>query len=252
MVGHGHGEKIEAGTTFARETLNGRGCEYNYNDEYFHDFLQFAAQCGGTVADLGCAYGASTKRLLDAGATKVIANDICKEHLDIFYDSLNEMEKKRVQCIPGDALELEKYIPAGSLAGIIAASWLNFLTPEQIKAVFGVFYNLLQPGGKLCILAASCYSDLMESQHAQDVVAKRKAAGDQWPGLWNKAELYKGPFAHHLPDFMHCLDPDVLSREATARGFKVDKAGHFDFGSVFQALKVDGREWTGIIATKPK
>jgi len=246
---HG-GEKIEAGATFARETLNGRGCEYNYNDEYFNDFMQYAASCGGTVADLGCAYGASTKRLLNAGATKVIANDICKEHLDVFFESLTEEQKKRVQCIPGDALELEKTIPAGSLAGILAASWLNFLTPEEVSKVMGVFARLLRPGGKLCILAASCYSDLMET--AQDVVSKRKAAGDPWPGLWNKAELYKGPFAHHLPDFMHCLDPDVLQREALAVGLTIDKTGHFDFGSVFEALKVDGREWTGLIASKPK
>ena len=85
---------------------------------------------------------------------------------------------------------------------------------------------------------------------AQDVVSQRKAAGDTWPGLWSKA-LYQGPFAHHLPDFMHCLDPEVLEREGTAVGFNTEKAGYIDFGSVFQALKVDGREWAGYLAVKP-
>ncbi|GAU92337.1 hypothetical protein RvY_04431 [Ramazzottius varieornatus] len=150
--------------------------------------------------------------------------------------------------MPGNALELEGKIPAGSLAGIFAASWLNFLHPEEVTRAFKVFFNLMKPGGKLCVLTASCYSDLMET--AQDIVEERKKAGMAWPGLWTK-DLYQGPFAHHLPDFMHCLDPDVLEREARAAGFTVDKSGYFDFGSVFEALKVDGREWAGLLATKP-
>ncbi|OQV19456.1 hypothetical protein BV898_06447 [Hypsibius exemplaris] len=241
-------EVIHAGGTFATQTLNNLGCQYNYNDEYVKAFVEYAGKANGRIADLGCGYGASTKRMLDAGAAHVIANDLSKEQLDIFYKSLDEKDRRRVELIPGNALELGDKIPANSLAGIFAASWLNFLQPEEIQRAMKVFYDLMLPGGKLCILTASCYSDLMET--AQDVVSARKAAGDTWPGLWSK-KLYSGPFAHHLPEFMHCLDPDVLEREAKAVGFKIEKAGYIDFGSVFQALKVDGREWAGLLAVKP-
>ena len=107
---------------------------------------RYASTANGPIADLGCGYGAVAKRLLNAGCREVIANDLSQGQLDIFFNSLSSDEKKQVRVIPGNALDIGSSIADASLAGIFAASWLNFLNPDEIQRAFKVFYKLLQPG----------------------------------------------------------------------------------------------------------
>ena len=227
-------EAIHSGSTTVYATVNQMGFMYDLNDEYVNAFIQYAGTVNGTILDTGCAFGATTKRLLQAGATDIIANDLSPEHLQILTDSLAEKEAKCVRVIPGDALDLARVIPENSLAGILAANWLHFLQPADVQRAFTTFFRLLRPGGKLCVITFSTTNGYFKE--TWEGVRRRKAAGDEWPGL--------------IGDFL-MMDPDVLEREAKRAGFRVEKCGFWNFGEVFELFRSNGQEGSGLLTVKP-
>ena len=165
------------------KTVNKMGFMFvGEKDEYVKEFLKFCATADGPVADLGCAFGHKSKQMLDAGAKTVIANDLAEEHLTYFAGTLTEEERKRVILLPGDALTVLTDLEAGSLAGILAANWLHFLSGDDVRRVFQLFYRSLKPGGVLVVITASQKCGLMKDQIP--AVEQRKAAGDEWPGTY--------------------------------------------------------------------
>lgn len=139
------GTKKHEESGYLTKTANGAGWQINALDEYGELFVEYAKTCSRPIADLGVAYGFTSKCLLDAGA-KVIANDLSKEMLQELEKSVSNEQKARLTLMPGDALKLK--FDKESLDGIWANRYLHFLKPEDIRTSMKHFYHWLAPGGK--------------------------------------------------------------------------------------------------------
>jgi len=193
-----------------KATLNSHGHQLNILDEYGKAFVKLARTSTKPVADLGVAFGFTTKEILKTGAT-VFANDLSEEQLKELQNSLTDEERQRCILRPGSALELE--FLAGSLGGILALRWFHYLTGPEIRTLLEKFHAWLEPGGRVFITCGTPYSGRSKSFIPE--YEARKAAGEEWPGFTAKRIQDVGDRDR---EFYHKLDPDVLSRELTRRG----------------------------------
>ncbi|OQV25651.1 hypothetical protein BV898_00586 [Hypsibius exemplaris] len=241
-------EAINNGRLF--KTVNQMGfMNIGPSDEYVSEFVRFSATADGPVADLGCAFGHKAKLMLDAGAKTVIANDIAKEHLDVFEQTLSEEERKRVILLPGDAIKACSELEAGSLAGVLAANWLHFLEGSDVRKVFGLFYRVLKPGGLLVVVTASHKCGLIKDQG--ELLRQRIEAGDEWPGWISNAQIQGTTEQKMIPGHMQFIEPEQLVREAKLAGFEVKKYSHVARHDYPEFYRFDGREASGLVAFKP-
>jgi len=178
----------------------------------------------------------------------VIANDLSEDHLKVLHDSLSYHEQERIKIIHGDALDLGNVIGENCLAGILAANWLHFLEPADVRRAFKMFFKLLRPDGKLCV--TTCGTNNGFFRGVAQLAAERKANGDKWPGLVSK-DQYEGGFKDQSPERVNLMDPDVLEREAKLAGFTVVKTGFVNLGAVFEGFRAGGQEGSGLLAVKP-
>ena len=102
------------------------------------------------VADLGVAYGFTTKIILDNGFQKVIANDLEEKHLKELWNGVSEHKKKHLELMPGNVLDIE--FDKESLGGIFAIKLLHFIHGNDVRKLFKKFYDWLKPGGKFFFL----------------------------------------------------------------------------------------------------
>src|SRR5689334_1791626 len=92
-------------------------------------FVEYATCAPLPVLDIGCAYGIAALAALEAGA-RVIANDICADHLFDVVARTHDAHRDRLRIIQGHFPQ-ELYVRPGSLSAIHAANLLNFLTGED-------------------------------------------------------------------------------------------------------------------------
>jgi len=231
-------------TGFLTKTANGAGWQINALDPYGEIFVEYAKTTRRPIADLGVAFGYTSKCMLDAGA-QVIANDLSTEMLEELETSVTKEQKSRLTIMPGDALHLD--IAEKSLDGVWANRFLHFLKPEDIRRALKLFSSWLAPGGKLCITVASPY--FAQAADFLPEYEKRKAAGAEWPGFMTGEEM---PQAwRDASDFKDCgnlLDTDILQREVQKAGLKVEKCSYIPR----PYASTNGKEGVGIIAVKEK
>lgn len=202
-------------------TLNQRGFMSETLDAYSARFVRHAAGCGGTVLDMGCAYGIATRAALEQGA-RVHACDMEPGHLEILTEEMPAALRERlttsVGALPGVSF------PSGAFDAILCSRVLHFLTGEEIRASLSAMRRWLRPGGRLFVIADTPYSGFWSAGAAG--YEQRKAAGEEWPGFIPDIGVYlkggqrpAGMLAHLNP-----LDPDLLRRECERAGFSVEEA----------------------------
>ncbi|XP_055332711.1 uncharacterized protein LOC129584539 [Paramacrobiotus metropolitanus] len=229
-------------------TLNMMGWQQNALDEYLTEFVNKSRNFTRPVADVGCAYGFVTKKLLDEGLT-VIANDLEKEHLSQLWNELSPEQQSRLKCHPGSVLDVE--LPAGSLDGVVAARLLQFFTTEAVRKSCDLFYSWLAPGGYLCITNTSPYRGTTDDFIAQ--YEKNKADGMEWPGITTTDSLDKNRQKRIVvAQTGYRFDPEVLAREARRVGFKVLKCSYYSTPFLPDEFRsADGvRDAIGLMAVK--
>ena len=106
------------------------------------------------ILDIGCAYGFTSKSLLQNGF-QVIANDLSQQHLDEGFADLDDELRKRLTLKPGSILDLR--FEANSLDGIVALNVMHFFRGPQLRELFGNFYKWLAPNGVLTTSSVSPY-----------------------------------------------------------------------------------------------
>ncbi|XP_055337108.1 uncharacterized protein LOC129587395 [Paramacrobiotus metropolitanus] len=224
-------------------TLNAFGWQVNEIDPHGQEFNDFA-RSGATrpMADLACGFGFSTLALLKESTIPVIANDLSEEHLAQLLTMVTPEQRRRLTVIPGNALELQ--FEPGSLDGCQALRFLHFLHPAEIRRAFENFGRWIAPGGKLCMTSGTPYLIEAKESGFLQVYEQRKASGDEWPGYMT-ADNVCWPEGISV-DHGYLFDKDVLQREATRAGFRVDRLEYIARDYAY----TNGQENIGLLATK--
>lgn len=156
-------------------TENKMGFMIQTADEYIQDFIAHVQRSPKPfhVADLGVAFGYTSKLLLKAGAT-VMANDLAESHLMALDNSVDSQDdRQRLTLLPGNALHLQ--IAEASLDGILACRWIHFLSGDEVRKVLLKLYGWLKPGGRLCLTTVSIYIGIHRKAMEPYVARKRLA-----------------------------------------------------------------------------
>jgi SAM-dependent methyltransferase len=130
-------------------TMNSHGMMFPMENPHFTQVMSLMNKTK-PVLDLAVAYGFTTKKLLDNGFQKVIANDLEEKHLQELWQTVSEDQKKYLELMPGNVLDME--FDKESIAGIIAIKLLHFIHGNDVRKLFKKFHDWLQPGGMFFIL----------------------------------------------------------------------------------------------------
>lgn len=216
--------------------------------KYGHAFVDFAGQSGGTVLDIGAAFGVCTIPALKAGA-KVIANDISESELEYLEEHVAPELKEQLTLLPGRFPE-EIDLPNESLDAVDASHVLHFLSGPTLLAGCRKMFDWLKPGGKVFVVCFTPYHKFMEKYIP--VYESRVQHGDPWPGFIEDSTPYVLK-QNILPKQTHLMDDQVLSYCFEQAGFEVEEADIFPCPPNLEPREffhLDGREWVGLIAKK--
>jgi hypothetical protein len=139
---------------------------------YLVEMIRYTGTAEGTIADLGCVYGATTLRSFQAGTKDVIANHHTEDFLRILTEALTEDEGTHVRTVSGNASDIGKVISENSPAETLAAKWMKFLESADVHKTLLMFFKLLSCKRKRCILTPSNHNSALDE--AVQIVEKRK------------------------------------------------------------------------------
>lgn len=234
-------------TTGFVPTLNRMGGMSPTLDPYSAQFAAFAGTSAGAALDVGAAYGVATLAALEAGGT-VIANDLEPRHLEILASRVPDALRSRLTLKPG-AFPADLALADGSLGCVLLARMLHFLDGPTLARGLDDVFRWLAPGGQVYGVAVTPW--LQKLQPFRATYEARVEAGELWPGIVTDVPTYDPVGAASLPDLMHFLTPEVISRALTDAGFEVVEATYFSRADFVGGMKLDGRETLGFIARKP-
>lgn len=226
-------------------TLNSMGYMTTFLDPYSMAFLDHCKKATAPVADLGVAFGHTTKLLLENKNLTVYANDIAPEHLEYLMDDVTEEEKTRLVLFPGKVPEAFSF-EDNSLGGVLAARFIHFLTGEEIEELAEKVFKSLVPGGVFCAVAETPYTG--HTTRFIPVYEERRAKGEDWPGFISDFKKYTD--RKNTSAWINLLDPDVLSRSFKLAGFEIEKVGFIERPYFPAEVRLDGKESVGIIGRK--
>lgn len=95
----------------------------------------------GTIADLGCGCGHTTKFLKDSGAEKLVGIDLSDEMI-----KNASLKNSDINFETGNILSLEK--PDEEFAAILAFYAIVHFTLEELEKAFAEIYRVLKSGGQ--------------------------------------------------------------------------------------------------------
>lgn len=224
-------------------TLNHRGFMSETLDYFSSRFAEYAGACGAPVLDMGCAYGIATRAALERGA-RVHACDMEAGHVEILTEETPP--EMRARLTTGIGVLPDVNFPNASFGAILCSRVLHFLLAAEIRMTLEKMHGWLQAGGRVFLVADTPYSGFWFS--GAPAYERRKAAGDEWPGLIEDISVYfeDGRCPEGMLPHLNPLDPDILSRECNRAGFVVEEAA-FTGRADDRAAK----HHAGVIAIKP-
>lgn len=231
-------------------TRNQMGFMTTVPDPFSQALIDFAPDAPGPMLEIGAAYGVATIRALEKGA-KVIANDLSAEHLEILQQKAPGKLRQNLTLKPGKfPNELE--LADETIGCALACRIIHFLDGPTIRVALDKIYRWMMPGGKVGIVVETPY--VRPFLPTIPEYEARVARGDEWPGCFdNIHEIYaqhSPELISQLPPLLHYMDIDVLEREVSRAGFKVEKCHTLDRTDFPNWLRLDGRESVGILAVK--
>jgi SAM-dependent methyltransferase len=229
-------------------TLNQRGHTGTRPNEYSLRFIESLPGCPGPVIDIGAAFGVCTFPALATGAT-VIACDIEPRHLAALVENCPPADRPRLVPLLVD-FPNGPPLADGSVAMIHAANLLNYLAGPDLVRGAELMFRLLRPGGQVFTVSGTPYAKNV--QEFIPIYEENKRKGVEWPGEARGLHtLCSHPTIKDLPDFLHLLDDQVLTRVFEQAGFEVTEARMYERAGLPGYLRWDGRENLGLIARKP-
>lgn len=204
-------------------TMNQKGFMTVDNDEISQSWIDYSSACGMPVFDGGAAYGVSTIAALKKGAI-VVANDSSEKHLEYIAKctELTDDDRKRLYLRPG-LLPGDFNFQENTFGAIHLCRVLHFFHPEEWEEMILKAKKWLIPGGRLFIVQMSPWHHFGAIDLAE-IYEKKYQEGNEWPGEISDFTINSGQsFKGTCSEYLHCIDPRVMMREATKFGFIVKK-----------------------------
>lgn len=229
-------------------TLNQRGHTSQEPNEYSQRFIDSLPDCPAPALDIGAAFGVCTLPALATGAT-VIACDIEPRHLDTLVASCPTADRPRLIPLVA-AFPDGPHFADNSIGAIHAANLLNYLTGKELIRGVELLFRILRPGGRVFTVSGTPYA--ANIQEFIPIYEANKRNGAEWPGeAYGLRKLCAHPSVQDLPDFLHLLDDQVLTRVFEHAGFVAVEAEMYKRAGLPDYLRWDGRENVGLIVRKP-
>jgi ubiquinone/menaquinone biosynthesis C-methylase UbiE len=230
-------------------TLDRQGAIWLYVDEITQAYLDFVKQNKGTMLEIAAGYGHIVIKALEAGASKVFANEIDAGQLAIIQSRVPAQYAGKVVAWLGQFPERVDF-PENSFDAIYNARLFHFFDGARIRASLAKMYRWLKPGGQVFLVNDAIYRTIFNP--LIPVYEKRVAAGGEWPGYIKDVRSLIPAYLHPdtFPATMNFLDPTVLTREFKRAGFEVVTAGFYPYTGTFALGRLDGRELAGAIGTR--
>ena len=202
---------------------------------------------GDWMLDIGCGYGATTHRAIDKGFN-VVANDNCVDHLlwcqnDTPYDDRDRLHLKH-----GGFPDLT--LPENQFDAVLAHRIFHFLGGDEIDRGLTAIHKWLKPGGLLGIAVMSASHAAFRSWFFPRY-AEARDAGACWPGEWLSVAEGLPEQAYALPDRLHVIEPEELSKAVVRAGFEVIDCDYVSMQGFGSEPNRDGKEHAGVLARMP-
>jgi len=180
-------------------TMNGKGFQMGTTAPLFNEWANNCTS-NAEALDIGAAFGINTFSLVNFRKdVKVIALDTESSHLNYIENvAVKEGCSDRVRILKSSLPSLEG-IQSQSISSILCAEVMHFLNGEELEKSFHRFYDVLVPGGKLCL---SCVSTKMSTplyQKIADDIAKNP--NNPYPTFYSGQEA-KGMFDTLMGGFL--------------------------------------------------
>jgi len=201
----------------------------------------------GRFLDIGCGFGVATLPLINEGC-HIIACDLEARHLE-FLNGKIPPEKKSLITLMRGHFPNEISLPGNSIDCVNLSMVLHFLPPSIIRKTFAEIFKILKGGGKLFLTTSSPYQGTLSSFFP---IYESKRGLYEWPGYIADIAEYVPQRAHLLPKTNIVFCVNELKRLATKFGFYVLDATFFSRIGIPDDLRLDGREYSGIICEKPR
>lgn len=229
-------------------TLNQRGHTSTRLNEYSQRFVESLTDVTAPVVDIGSAFGVCTLPALANGAT-VIACDVEPRHLAALMANCPDADRARLVPL---VVEFPNgpYLAEDSIGAVHAANLLNYLTGPDIVRAIDLLFAMLRPNGMVYTVSGTPYA--RNIREFIPVYEENRQRGLDWPGeAYGLHALCSDPTIADLPDFLHLLDEEVLTRAFENGGFVVTEVRMYKRAGLPDYLSWDGRENLGLIARKP-
>ncbi len=185
-------------------------------DDLAMRFAIFARTTRGDVLDIGCGDGIASAAALIRGA-RVYAVDPDQAALQHLLARVPPVHARRLRirigALPGINFKFPRF------SAVHASRVLHLLDPLALQRSLQKFFHWLYPEGKLflsTLTSAGSYWAFAERE-----IARRKLAGDPWPGYLADVEGLQPHWNGAFPA-VHLLDEPVLRREIRAAGFEIE------------------------------
>lgn len=228
-------------------TLNQMGYMARKLDEVQQAFINFCIEReGGLYLDIGAAFGIATLAALQAGK-KIISCDLEQKHLDAIRQATPRHLLKNLVLQAGHFPQNLRFNPH-MFDGILCAMVLHFTLPEDMHETLTHLREILIPKGRVFVTVSSPYQGVLKD--FIPLYEERFQRGENFPGYIANIGDYVPHRSDTLPskNIVFCLKAlrNLFERE----GFHVLDCFSFTRENLPSDLSYDGREYTGLIATK--
>lgn len=215
------------------------------------DIIQsaFVEDCDseGLFLDIGCGFGVATLPVIEKECN-IVACDLEKKHLEVLNRYVPQQKRSYLTLVQGHFPNDVRF-PPHTFKAINLSMVLHFLPFKTIEKAFKAIFASLLPGGRLYLTTSSPYQRSLT--RFAPLYDKRREV-KEWPGYIADIAKYVPQRAHLLPkeNIVFCIYE--LERLATKFGFRVIDSTFFTREEIPQDLRLDGREYSGIICEKPR
>lgn len=185
-------------------------------------FAIHARAVASETLDIGCGDGLATAAVIERGG-RVVAVDPEASLVARVRERIPAERHPRLTTEIGSLPGID--FGDGRFAAIHVAHVFQLLSGWEIMRSLEKMRRWLRPCGKLFVSALEPAGPRWQS--VVDQVESREASGVRWPGFIADVRQFLPAGTQVAPAFIHLLDAQVLRRELTSAGFRVEDVSRY-------------------------